>query len=135
MVSAFGAKEDGAGTGKSGRGRPGSKHLLSSLQRANFPVHLGPDFPRWAPPANVPSLLGAVLTMAAIWLLGRFVTDEYALPVDIIYLYPIIAGLVGYLFGRSRKGAFVAAVLGLLTTWAVSSKLANACSVFLCSRS
>ena len=60
------------------------------------------------------SLLGAVLTMAAIWLLGRFVTDEYALPVDIIYLYPIIAGLVGYLFGRSRKGAFVAAVLGVL---------------------
>ena len=52
--------------------------------------------------------------MAAIWLLGRFVTDEYALPVDIIYLYPIIAGLVGYLFGRSRKGAFVAAVLGVL---------------------
>lgn len=60
------------------------------------------------------SLLGAVLTTAAIWLLGMFVQNEYALPVDIIYLYPIIAGLVGYLFGRSRKGAFVAAVLGVL---------------------
>ena len=60
------------------------------------------------------SLLGAVLTTAAIWLLAMFVQNEYALPVDIIYLYPIIAGLVGYLFGRSRKGAFVAAVLGVL---------------------
>ena len=60
------------------------------------------------------SLLGAVLTTAAIWLLGMLVQNEYALPVDIIYLYPIIAGLVGYLFGRSRKGAFVAAVLGVL---------------------
>lgn len=63
---------------------------------------------------KVRSLLGAVLTAAAIWLLGVFVVDEYALPVDIIYLYPIIAGLIGYLFGRSRKGAFVAAVLGVL---------------------
>ena len=33
---------------------------------------------------------------------------------DIIYLYPIVAGLVGYLFGRSRKGAFIAAVLGVI---------------------
>ena len=60
------------------------------------------------------SLLGAFITTASIWLLGRFVSNEYALPVDIIYLYPIVAGLVGYLFGRSRKGAFVAAVLGVL---------------------
>lgn len=60
------------------------------------------------------SLLGAVLTAVAIWLLGIFVQNEYTLPVDIIYLYPVIAGLVGYLFGRSRKGAFVAAVLGVL---------------------
>ena len=50
---------------------------------------------------KVRSLLGAVLTAAAIWLLGVFVVDEYALPVDIIYLYPIIAGLIGYLFGLS----------------------------------
>ena len=63
---------------------------------------------------KVRSLLGAVLTTGAIWLLGRFVANEYALPVDIIYLYPMIAGLVGYIFGRSRKGAFVAAVLGVL---------------------
>lgn len=63
---------------------------------------------------RIRSLLGAVLTAVAIWLLGTFVQNEYALPVDIIYLYPIIAGLIGYLFGRSRKGAFVAAVLGVL---------------------
>lgn len=63
---------------------------------------------------KVRSLLGACLTTVAIWLLGRFVSDEFALPVDIIYLYPIISGLLGYLFGRSRKGAFVAAVLGVL---------------------
>lgn len=63
---------------------------------------------------RVRSLLGAVLVVVAIWLMGMLITDEYALPVDIIYLYPIVAGLVGYLFGRSRKGAFIAAVLGVI---------------------
>ena len=63
---------------------------------------------------RIRSLLGAVVTVGAIWLLGQVVTDEYALPVDIIYLYPFVAGLIGYLFGRSRKGAFIAAVLGVI---------------------
>lgn len=60
------------------------------------------------------SLLGAVLVAGAIWLLGRVVTDEYAFPVDVLTLYPAVAALVGYLFGRSRRGAFVSAVLGVL---------------------
>lgn len=59
------------------------------------------------------SLLGAILVAAAIWMMGIVITDEYAFPVDIVYLYPIVAGLVGYLLGRSRKGAFIAAVLGV----------------------
>lgn len=63
---------------------------------------------------KIRSLLGAVLTTTAIWLLGRLVRNEYALSIDIIYVYPLVAGLLGYLFGRSRKGAFVAAVLGVL---------------------
>ena len=45
---------------------------------------------------RIRSLLGAVLVTGAIWLLGMFISDEYALPVDIIYLYPIVAALVGY---------------------------------------
>ena len=63
---------------------------------------------------RVRSFLGAILVAVAIWLMGMMITDEYALSVDIIYLYPIVAGLVGYLFGRSRKGAFIAAVLGVI---------------------
>jgi len=63
---------------------------------------------------RVRSLAGALLVTGAIWLMGILIEDEYALPVDIIYLYPIVAALVGYLFGRSRKGAFIAAVLGVL---------------------
>ena len=63
------------------------------------------------------SLGGAALTAALIIGIGWFFRDaEYNLPIDMLYLYPIIAGLIGYLFGRSRKGAFVAAVLGVLFT-------------------
>jgi uncharacterized membrane protein len=60
------------------------------------------------------SIIGAVFTAAVIWFLGMTIGSEYALPVDILYLYPLIAGLAGYLAGRSRKGAFIAAVLGVL---------------------
>ena len=31
---------------------------------------------------------------------------------DFTYLYGLVAGVVAYLFGRSRRGAFVAGVLG-----------------------
>ena len=60
------------------------------------------------------SITGAVLTAAIIWLIGMLVNNEYALPIDIIYLYPLITGAAGYLAGRSRKAAFIAAVLGVL---------------------
>ena len=63
---------------------------------------------------KIRSLTAAFITAGAIWLLGMFVNNEFALPVDIIYLYPLIAGLMGYLAGRSRKGAFIAAILGVL---------------------
>ena len=33
------------------------------------------------------SITGAVLTAAVIWLIGMLVNNEYALPIDIIYLY------------------------------------------------
>ena len=60
------------------------------------------------------SITGAVLTAAVIWLIGMLVNNEYALQIDIIYLYPLIAGEAGYLAGRSRNAAFIAAVLGVL---------------------
>ena len=63
---------------------------------------------------KIRSIMGAVFTAAVIWFLGMTIGSEYALPVDILYLYPLIAGLAGYLAGRSRKGAFIAAVLGVL---------------------
>jgi hypothetical protein len=40
-------------------------------------------------------------------------TGRYAFT-DPLYLYPVVAAIVGYIAGRSRRGAFVAATLGVL---------------------
>lgn len=59
------------------------------------------------------TLVASALTAAAIYFLGRWLPDEPETALmDYNYLYGLIAGAVAYLFGRSRRGAFVAGVLG-----------------------
>ena len=61
----------------------------------------------------VRSLVAAALTGGAIYLLGSFLPDEpEAAFMDFNYLYGLVAGTLAYLFGRSRRGAFVAGILG-----------------------
>ncbi len=65
---------------------------------------------------KIRSLIAAVITAGVLYLSGWFfdATPE-AIWIDPIYLYPLIAGIVGYLSGRSRRGAFFAAVMGILS--------------------
>ncbi len=59
------------------------------------------------------TLIASALTAAAIYFLGRMLPDEpEAAFMDYNYLYGLVAGAVAYLFGRSRRGAFVAGILG-----------------------
>ena len=59
------------------------------------------------------SLLAAFVTAAAVITIGRLLPEEpEAMPFDVNYLYGIAAGAVGWLFGRSRRSAFIAGVLG-----------------------
>ncbi|MBQ2956589.1 MAG: DUF1614 domain-containing protein [Clostridia bacterium] len=61
----------------------------------------------------VRSLVASVLTGASIYFLGRMLPDEPETAfMDFNYLYGIAAGVIAYLFGRSRRGAFVAGILG-----------------------
>ncbi len=61
----------------------------------------------------VRALVASALTGAAIYFLGKLLPDEpEAAFMDFNYLYGLVAGIVAYLFGRSRRGAFVAGVLG-----------------------
>lgn len=66
------------------------------------------------------ALWGAVLTGAIVYFIGTYLmrgvqepAGRYAFT-EPLYLYPIVAGLVAYIMGRSRRAAFVAATLGVL---------------------
>lgn len=64
---------------------------------------------------RVRALIGALVTGLAVYWLGRFMPDEpEAIAFDPNYIYGLAGGLAAYLLGRSRRGAFVAGVLGVM---------------------
>lgn len=61
------------------------------------------------------SAIGAIVTGAVIFGLGLLLPSEpEQLPIDPMYLYGVAGGLIGYLLGRSRRGAFICGVTGVL---------------------
>ncbi|HBT46425.1 MAG TPA: hypothetical protein DEA73_00870 [Peptococcaceae bacterium] len=66
------------------------------------------------------TLLAAAVTAGVIfalnsWLMrGREPWDFAMNVLDPLYYYPLVAGVTAYLVGRSRRAAFVAAILGVL---------------------
>lgn len=65
---------------------------------------------------KIRAIVAAGVTALALFLAGRFLGAEPEnMFIDPLYIYPIVAGIVGYLAGRSRRGAFFAAVIGVLT--------------------
>ena len=60
-------------------------------------------------------LVASVITGISIFLLGRYMpADPQALPIEPGYAYGIAAGLIAWVFGRSRRGAFIAGTLGAM---------------------
>ena len=51
--------------------------------------------------------LNSYVLSADPWQTGRAIIDP-------LYIYPIVAGTIAYIIGRSRRGAFIAATLGVL---------------------
>lgn len=62
------------------------------------------------------ALIGAVASGIAIYLVQRFVLpeDPEAMVIDPNYVYPIVGATIAYLLGRSRRGAFIAGVVGVV---------------------
>ena len=61
------------------------------------------------------SILASIVTGAAIFAIGMFAPDEpETITVDPIILYGLAAGLIAYIFGRSRRCAFIAGVVGMM---------------------
>lgn len=64
---------------------------------------------------RVRALIGALATGLIVYWLGRVMPDEpEAIVFDPNYIYGLVGGLTAYLLGRSRRGAFVAGVLGVM---------------------
>ena len=60
-------------------------------------------------------ILASLATGAAIFAMGWFAPDEpETITVDPIILYGLAAGLIAYIFGRSRRCAFIAGVIGMM---------------------
>lgn len=69
-------------------------------------------------------LLAALVTGAAVFTIGRLLpADPAAMPFDVNYLYGIAAGLIAWAFGRSRRGAFIAGVLGVMLAQTASAAM------------
>ncbi|HHU76900.1 MAG TPA: DUF1614 domain-containing protein [Firmicutes bacterium] len=62
------------------------------------------------------SLLAVLITTAIVFLVFKIMPYEptYNFFLDPFYLVALIAGLVGYLAGRSRRGAFIAGTMSLI---------------------
>ena len=61
------------------------------------------------------ALFGAVLTAAAVWLISLLMpADPESIVLDPNYAYGLAAGVLAYILGRSRRAAFVCAVVGIL---------------------
>lgn len=60
------------------------------------------------------SLAAALATGAVVYALGRFMPNEpEEIVIDPGYMHGLAAGVIGYLFGQSRRGAFIAGVVGV----------------------
>ena len=64
---------------------------------------------------RVHAVMGAVVTGGVVYLLGRIMPDEpEKIWIDPVYLCGLVGGVVGYVLGRSRRGAFISGVAGVL---------------------
>ncbi len=61
------------------------------------------------------TIIGMIVTGAVIYGLGRILPDEpEMMAFDPNYVYGIVGGIVAYILGRSRRGAFICGVMGVL---------------------
>lgn len=66
---------------------------------------------------RVRALVAALVTGGIIYGISQFTDFDPSSPylfIDPLWLFSIVAGIVGYLSGRSRRASFIAGVLGLL---------------------
>lgn len=65
---------------------------------------------------RIRTLAGTILTGTLVFLLSAYILPDEPeqLPFDPMYLNGVIGGLIAYALGRSRRGAFICGVLGVM---------------------
>lgn len=65
---------------------------------------------------KIRSIIGALGAGIAIYLVQRYVlpAEPEKLPIDPNYVYPVVGAIIAYALGRSRRGAFIAGVVGVV---------------------
>ncbi len=68
------------------------------------------------------AIAASLVTGVVCYIIGRYGADEpETITFDPNYLYGVAGGVIAYLFGRSRRSAFIAGVLGVLIADAIAS--------------
>lgn len=62
------------------------------------------------------AIAGAILTAGAVYLLNSYILPDEpeTIVIDPMYINGLVAGVLAYALGRSRRGAFICGVLGVL---------------------
>lgn len=67
------------------------------------------------------AIVATLAATTAIYIFSKLVPDDpFALPLDPMYIWAVIAAAVGYLAGRSRRSAFIAGVGSMILADVVS---------------
>lgn len=73
------------------------------------------------------SVIAALLTGVAVFALGRALpADPAEMAIDPVIVYGVSGGLIAYIFGRSRRCAFIAGTLGVMLANLAAWGYANA---------
>ncbi len=66
---------------------------------------------------KIRAVIASLVAGAAVYGVERFMPEEPGqMFIDPLYMYAIVAGVVGYLAGRSRRSAFIAGIMGVILT-------------------
>jgi len=64
---------------------------------------------------RIRAIIASIITGVAIYVAGKVLPAEPGtMFIDPIIAFAILAGIIAYIFGRSRRGAFIAGILGII---------------------
>lgn len=68
------------------------------------------------------AILASLITGVAIYIAGKLLPAEPGtMFIDPIIAFAVLAGIIAYIFGRSRRGAFIAGILGIVISDIISA--------------